>query len=157
MSKFISIIFSHLLWLAAIASCIVLFNYQGSPYLQYANNYLKIYLVFNWLILVLSVLINIFFLALLNSDLKLKEGSIITEETFNRLEESIKKDSSFFTLTKRYLNYVFIVFVGVFLGKMGLFTAMLLNTVSAYFIRSQAKKLVDKVKEKIAQEIKLNE
>ena len=117
-------LFSYGVWLAAIASFVLLFIEPNHPYVSYANNVISIYEIFSWVVCFLLAISTLLFgIAQFNKKGITKTG---TPEQFKSLIESMKQEKIHQVIV-RYLHYLFILFIGVFVGDMSVTFVLTVN------------------------------
>jgi len=122
-------VFSYGIWLGAILSYLLLFFEPTHTYVPYANNIITLYEVVCWVVFViLAITTLIFALGNANKAEMIKTG---TPEQFAKALEFVKKPKLHHEIS-RYIHYVFIIFIGVFVGDLSM--AFILTTNAILFI-----------------------
>jgi len=119
-------LFSYGIWLGAIASYTLIFLEPNHAYIPYANNIVTFYEVFCWVILIiLSITSLLFALGVANKAEMTKNG---TPEQFAKALESIKNPKLHHEIS-RYIHYIFIIFIGVFIGDLSMTFVLTVNAI----------------------------
>ena len=132
-------IFSYGLWMAAIASYVLLFTRPTHIYISYANNIITIYEMIAWLLFVIfSVVLLILGLAKLSGkDIRATGSSADFTKALEKI--SVEKLHMLFL---RYVHYAFIIFVGVFVGDISMTLILTLNSILLLLFRKLLKSLL---------------
>ena len=132
------VLFSYSIWFAVIASSVTLFFYPNSPYITYANNMLVIYEIISWATFLILALLAalVVFGSVSGVAFASKE---INGEKFIKAFNILSKEKRHY-LISRYLHYVLIIFIGVFLGDISLtivltFNAFLYQVIKKYILK----------------------
>lgn len=133
-------VFSYGIWLGAITSYILIFLDPKSPYIPYANNMITIYEIFCWILFVILLLATlIFYLGKANQANIEKKG---TPEQFSKALELIRKPKLHHEIS-RFLHYVFIIFIGVFIGDISMTFVLTVNAILFLILKSLMKSLLE--------------
>lgn len=136
-------ILSYGIWAAAVVSYILLFFMPGHKYAPYANNIILIYEILCWFVFFFLLIFNIFFLigkVSYKSDIMEK----LEDDKIKKAIESLRATNSYLRLTE-FVHYMFIVFVGVFVGDMSMTTILVLNAVLFSLLKIQMKSLLESI------------
>jgi len=119
-------LFNYGIWLGAIASYILIFIDPSHNYVPYAKNIILIYEIFSWVLFcILSLATLIFTFAKLRSSELIKTG---TPDQFKKLLVEIQRKKLHQHIVQ-YVHYLFIIFVGVFIGDMSMTFILTINSI----------------------------
>ncbi len=136
-------LFSYGIWLAAIASYMLIFFKPENSYIPYANNIIFIYEVFAWIIFFLFLIFNIFFLFGKVNVSKKTLDDLSDGKALKALKEFNKR--KFLTLITQGVHICFIVFIGVFVGDMSMTLILSLNLLQTLFLKNSVKNFLEEV------------
>jgi len=132
-------VFSYGLWLGAILSYTLIFLDPQNNWVPYANGVILFYEIFCWIAFVIIGVSNLLFLlAKANAVNIVKQG---TSSQFAKALEMINKPKLHYEIS-RYLHYIFIVFVGVFIGDVSMTIILTLNAILFLNLRGLMKSLL---------------
>lgn len=127
-------ILSYGIWFAAVASYALLFFMPDNRFIPYANRTILIYEIFCWFMFFLLSLFNVFFI--------FGKVSVISKKGYldkSKKDELIKAMQSlskkWYQILFEYLHYVFIIFIGVFIGDISMTIILILNAVQFIFLK----------------------
>jgi hypothetical protein len=127
------------IWIGAIASYILIFMYPAHVYVPYAKKIILIYEIFCWVLFgILSLSTLIFTFAKLRSAELIKTG---TPEQFKKLLVDIQRKKLHQHIVQ-YIHYIFIIFVGVFVGDMSMTFILTLNSILYIILTSLLKSVI---------------
>jgi len=133
-------VFSYGIWLGAIAGYLLLFFYPSHSYIPYANNMILIYEIICWVMFVILFFATILFtIGKSNKDMIEKKG---TPEQFKKAMEYVNKPKLHHEIS-RYLHYVFIIFIGVFVGDMSMALVLTMNAILFLTIKKLMKSILE--------------
>jgi len=138
-------IISYGLWLAAIASYILLFKEPNSPYIAYANNAITIYEVVCWVVFVIAGVSTLLLSIVSHNPSLLEVKSEGKEEDLrNSLQKALDglNKEKWFQRFLRYVHYVFIVFVGFFVGDISMTFVLTANAIFLIMLKSNMTKIL---------------
>lgn len=119
-------LFNYGIWLGAIASYALIFMDPTHKYVPYAKNIILIYEIFCWVLFVIMTFVTILFaVAKLKMAEMVKNGS---SEQFKKALEEVKRKRLHHEIL-RYFHYLFIIFVGVFVGDISMTIILVLNSI----------------------------
>jgi len=133
-------LFSYGIWLGAIASYVLLFIDPAHPYITYANNMILIYEILCWIMFVILLFMTILFMiGNSNKDYIEKKG---TPEQFKKALELVQKPKLHHEIS-RFFHYIFIIFVGVFVGDISMTLVLSMNAILFLAIKKLMKSMLE--------------
>jgi len=133
-------LFSYGIWLGAIASYILLFMEPKHAYIPYANNMILIYEIVCWIMFVILFFATLLF-AIGNAN-KTEVSKKGTPEQFDKVLEMINKPKLHHEFS-RFLHYIFIIFIGVFVGDVSMTVVLTMNAILFIMMKKLIKSLVE--------------
>jgi len=133
-------LFSYGIWLGAIAGYVLMFVEPNHPYMPYANNMVLIYEIICWIMFALLSFTSILFaIGNANKSFVEKKG---TPEQFEKALEFVKKPKLHYEIS-RYLHYIFIIFIGVFIGDISMTIVLTMNAILFLTIKRLMKSILE--------------
>jgi len=133
-------LFSYSIWLGAIASYLLLFFEPQHRFIPYVNNIILIYEIVAWVMFVILFGATLLFaLGNANKEALEKNGS---PEQFAKALEFIKKPKLHFEIS-RYIHYIFIIFIGVFVGDISMTAVLTLNAILFLAIKRLMRSIIE--------------
>lgn len=133
-------LFSYGIWLGAIASYILIFLEPNHAYIPYANNIITIYEVLCWVVFVIMAITCLLFALANNNKAEMTKNG--TPEQFEKAFEFVKNPKLHHEIS-RYLHYLFIIFIGVFIGDISMTFVLTVNAILFITVKTLMKRLLE--------------